>query len=254
MHRTSACSYVRWVSVASLMCPLAEQVLKRKLQEGSGMFPVDAPVQDATVTVRYSLHHPTPDRRPGACVHNGDAEPPRVHETTFTTGEGVMPTGMEMSLKLMLPGERSEVWMHPDFGFSSCDDGEAAADAPADSAVVAVLELVSFDREGHPEVMDAAQVRPAQPAKLHNVSQSAALLSSGLCSGDFSPGLRCQASRFIWAAHQPLCRRTCPVLRMLVSDDGAHGARPLMPACPDRRSSMRAQGLRQACAHVSSAA
>lgn len=132
------------------------QVLKRKLQEGTGTFPVDAPVQDAAVSIKYSIHHATADGRPGRCVFHSELEPPRVHDATFTTGEGVMAAGVEMAIKLMLPGERSEVRMHPDFGFSTAD--EAPAGVPQDEVLVAVVELVTFDREGHPEVMDAAQV------------------------------------------------------------------------------------------------
>ena len=135
------------------------QVLKRKLEEGTGMFPVDAPIRDAAVTIRYSLHHASPDGRPAACVQNGATEPPKQHDATFTTGEGAMPAGMEMALKLMLPGERAEVLMHPDFGLSTCDEvPQDLADVPVDQQMVAVVELVSFEREGHPEVMDATQV------------------------------------------------------------------------------------------------
>jgi hypothetical protein len=132
------------------------QVLKRKVKDGVGIFPVDAPVQDATVNITYSLHWPTSSKQAGACVFNGDRETPRQLEACFTTGEGFMASGMEMALKLMLPGEQSEVFMDPQYGFATAS--EVPEGAPTADALAVCLALNSFEKEGHPQAMDADQV------------------------------------------------------------------------------------------------
>jgi hypothetical protein len=139
------------------------QVLKRKCREGTGTFPVDAPVHDATVTVHYSLHESTASKQPGNCIFTGasDVNSSKQLEATFSTGEGCMATAIEMAVRLMLPGEQSEVYFDPQYGFKEAS--EAPEGVPVDQPLVASITLVSFEKEGHPQAMDADQVCLRKP-------------------------------------------------------------------------------------------
>jgi hypothetical protein len=74
-----------------------------------------------------------------------------------------MPLGLEMAVKLMLPGEESEVYMDQDFGFRNYEgwlEGvEGVRELAGEEPVVAVVELVDFEKEGHPQAMNAEQAR-----------------------------------------------------------------------------------------------
>lgn len=67
-----------------------------------------------------------------------------------------MATAVEMAVRLMLPGEQSEVYFEETYGFK--DASEAPEGVPVDKPMVAMLTLVSFEKEGHPQAMDAGQV------------------------------------------------------------------------------------------------
>ena len=134
------------------------QVLKRKCREGTGVFPVDAPVHDATVNVQYSLHEPSAAKQAGSCIFTGscDVDSARQLQATFATGEGCMAAAIEMAVRLMLPGEQSEVYFEEQYGFQ--DASEVPEGVPGDRAMVAMLTLVSFEKEGHPQAMNADEV------------------------------------------------------------------------------------------------
>jgi hypothetical protein len=148
------------------------QVLKRKLRQGRGTFPIDAPVNDATVRLHYSV---APVAQPDKILfttckdlHRFGEMPDRVAQADkgedgfqFTTGEGVMPVGVEMAVKIMLPGEVCGLTVAPEFGLRTCAEGETAERFNAiyqEEDLHFVLWLVSFDVEGHPQAMDAEQV------------------------------------------------------------------------------------------------
>jgi hypothetical protein len=137
---------------------------------------MDAPVNDATVRLHYSvtrlaqpdnilfttcqgLHHvcnmPETSATRAAADSNADENP-----FEFTTGEGIMPMGVEMAVKLMLPGEVCRLAVWPDFGLSTCADGDAADrfGVSLEEPLQFVLWLLSFDVEGHPQAMNADQV------------------------------------------------------------------------------------------------
>ena len=168
------------------------QVLKRKCREGTGTFPVDAPVHDATVTVQYSLHEPSVSKQAGSCIFtaSGDVDGARQLHATFSTGEGCMAPALEMAVRLMLPGERSEVYFEAKYGFK--DTSEAPADVPVDRALVAMLTLVSFEKEGHPQAMDADEVCCAVLCCLHTLL-SCSLHVSAMLSARISVRCKLQA-------------------------------------------------------------
>jgi FKBP-type peptidyl-prolyl cis-trans isomerase 2 len=144
------------------------QVTKRILQKGKGEFPIDAPIGDATVSIHYSVHrHGKPDevlystRTAGASTAaegaNGNHHTPSGEPVNVSTGDGMLPSGLEMAVKLMLLRERCHVVVHPDFGFRTCVAG-VHEQLPRDETLEFDLELVSFEKEMHPEAMNAGQV------------------------------------------------------------------------------------------------
>lgn len=76
-------------------------------------------------------------------------------------GDGALPLGIEMALKLMLPGEQSIVDLHPDYGFATCVPG-MHPELPREDTLRVHLQLVDYARDSHPEAMDTEQVRTAQ--------------------------------------------------------------------------------------------
>ena len=156
------------------------QLLKRILQRGTGEFPIDAPIHDTSVAVHYSVYRPDAPEVP---IFTSRPEPPGAARAAhaaahaagpgsaasgaehpdgaaeFTTGDGAMAMGVEMALKLMLPGEQSLLQLHPDYGFGTCVDGAHAA-LPRAEPLLVHLELCRFARDSHPEAMDTEQVRP----------------------------------------------------------------------------------------------
>lgn len=67
-----------------------------------------------------------------------------------------MAAAIEMAVRLMLPGEESEVYFDGQYGFNETNDTPESV--PLEKAMVVRLALVSFEREGHPQAMDADQV------------------------------------------------------------------------------------------------
>jgi FKBP-type peptidyl-prolyl cis-trans isomerase len=156
----------RLASTASKQQSKVVQAIKRKTREGTGSFPVDAPIQDATVRMHYTINTPDGGARAGPVLFDSrrlqgaptDAE---AAPMSVATGEGALPEGVEMALKLMLPGEACEVYLKSeDFGYLSCAD-EPPAGVPADQPLVFCIEMVGFDKQGHPQTMTPDEVRAA---------------------------------------------------------------------------------------------
>jgi FKBP-type peptidyl-prolyl cis-trans isomerase len=137
------------------------------------------------VRLHYSIHMPDASGRPGAMLYDScqsqavggaDAAPMQV-----PTGEGQLPEGVEMALKLMLPGEACEVYLQsPDFGYASCAV-DPPAGVPADQPLVFRVEMVDFVKEGHPQTMTADQVRRSRGAAR---SSPAAICICRPCAGE----------------------------------------------------------------------
>lgn len=94
-------------------------VLKRRLQEGEGEFPVDCPLHDTSVRLHYrvrSLAGPSPgpwlaDSRTRSSssstdpAKGGGSGPDAAPPLEVDTGCGELPEGLELVVKLMVPGE-----------------------------------------------------------------------------------------------------------------------------------------------------
>lgn len=113
-------------------------LVKRRLAEGSGTFPVDCPLHDCTVTAELQLR----------VAVGGDGPAPAGEVSTWELGCGAQPPGLEDAIRLMVPGERAAVAAHPRHGYWAQPRGLWAVPpgvGPGDSVEWAVM-LLSFQR------------------------------------------------------------------------------------------------------------
>lgn len=75
-------------------------LVKRRLQDGVGEFPVNCPLQDSVLRIHYKTLLPDDGGRTVFDSRSNGGEP-----IVFASGEGVVPEGLEASVRLMLPGE-----------------------------------------------------------------------------------------------------------------------------------------------------
>jgi len=137
---------------------------KKRVADGDGEFPVDCPVQDTTVRIHYrvaqlaladdaSLASALSSNISGGgsggvttwaydTRGTGDGEP-----MEFDTGVGEVPWGLEMAIKLMVPGETSLVACAPERAYVGRSDAPDGIDPSV--AVLFEVTLVSFDRHAH---------------------------------------------------------------------------------------------------------
>ncbi|WIA33522.1 hypothetical protein OEZ86_006647 [Tetradesmus obliquus] len=94
-------------------------VTKKRLREGHGDFPVDCPLQDTTVRLHYRAD----------------------------TGAGELPEGLEMCVKLMVPGEVASAKCQPKYAYQGRHDAPPGLDASA--PVEFQVLLLGFEREGY---------------------------------------------------------------------------------------------------------
>ncbi|GLI61315.1 hypothetical protein VaNZ11_003671 [Volvox africanus] len=153
------------------------EVTKKRLQEGQGEFPIDCPLHDTAVRLHFKARPLRPLQPPqgladelpavpvGASGAGADAmaESPIADggEEAWTydsrdahgeplsadTGCGELPEGLEMALKLMVPGEVSRVVAAPRFAYLGREDRPPGI--PGDATVEFEVELLDFEREGH---------------------------------------------------------------------------------------------------------
>eukprot|EP00879_Flechtneria_rotunda_P002973 GHRR01003190.1.p1 GENE.GHRR01003190.1~~GHRR01003190.1.p1 ORF type:complete len:634 (+),score=228.22 GHRR01003190.1:2740-4641(+) len=156
------------------------QVTKKRLLEGQGEFPVDCPLHDTTVRLHYRVRS-LANGQPGPWLHdskqaassstgeatsgaynvvNGtatssssdDAEQWRARGGTVTpveadTGCGELPEGLEMCIKLMVPGEVANARCQPKYAYQNHPDIPPGLDPT--QPVEFQVQLISFEREGY---------------------------------------------------------------------------------------------------------
>ncbi|XWS55599.1 hypothetical protein CRYUN_Cryun09bG0014600 [Craigia yunnanensis] len=86
------------------------RLIKRRLQDGKGEFPMDCPLHDSLLRVHYK----------GMLLNKEKIVfyDTRVGEPLkFSSGEGMVPEGFEMCVRLMLPGEIALVTCSPDYAY-----------------------------------------------------------------------------------------------------------------------------------------
>ncbi|BBN20032.1 FK506-binding protein 4/5 [Marchantia polymorpha subsp. ruderalis] len=112
-------------------------VIKRRVKDGKGEFPVDCPLQDSILRIHWRGKLP---REGGRVFYDTRAEG-RPFE--FRSGEGMLPEGLEMSVRLMLPEEISVVTSTSKYAY---DNFTRPASVPEGALVQWEVELLSFEK------------------------------------------------------------------------------------------------------------
>ncbi|EMS68065.1 Peptidyl-prolyl isomerase PASTICCINO1 [Triticum urartu] len=114
------------------------RLIKRRVVDGSGEFPMDCPLHDSLLRVHYKgMLLDEPKSVFYDTQIDNDGEP-----LEFCSGEGLVPEGFEMCVRLMLPGEKSIVTCPPDFAY---DKFPRPANVPEGAHVRWEIELLGFE-------------------------------------------------------------------------------------------------------------
>lgn len=114
------------------------RLIKRRIRDGRGEFPMDCPLQDSLLRVHYKgllLNEEKTVFYDTRIDNNGQP-------LEFSSGEGLVPQGFEMCVRLMLPGEISLVTCPPDYAY---DKFERPANVPEGAYVQWEIELLDFN-------------------------------------------------------------------------------------------------------------
>ncbi|CAI9098339.1 OLC1v1034968C1 [Oldenlandia corymbosa var. corymbosa] len=114
------------------------RLIKRRIHDGRGEFPMDCPLQDSLLRVHYKgmLLNSEKTIFYDTRVHN-DGQP-----LEFSSGEGLVPEGFEMCVRLMLPGEIALVTCPPDYAY---DKFQRPDNVPEGAYVQWEIELIDFE-------------------------------------------------------------------------------------------------------------
>ncbi|XP_024532699.1 peptidyl-prolyl cis-trans isomerase PASTICCINO1 [Selaginella moellendorffii] len=115
------------------------RVVKRRIRDGVGEFPMDCPLQDSTLRIHYKGMLPNEGGKVFVDTRNDNegGEP-----LVFATGEGLVPEGLEICIKLMLPGELALITCSPEYAYDKFPRPKLV---PENAQVQWEVELLSFD-------------------------------------------------------------------------------------------------------------
>lgn len=114
------------------------RLIKRRIHDGKGEFPMDCPLQDSLLRVHYKGMLLNEERTVFYDTRvDNNGEP-----LEFCSGEGLVPEGFEMSVRLMLPGEISVITCPPDYAY---DRFKRPANVPEGAHVQWEIELLGFE-------------------------------------------------------------------------------------------------------------
>uniref|UniRef100_A0A1J3DKX7 peptidylprolyl isomerase n=1 Tax=Noccaea caerulescens TaxID=107243 RepID=A0A1J3DKX7_NOCCA len=114
------------------------RLMKRRIQDGRGEFPMDCPLQDSRLSVHYKgmLLNEEKTIFYDSRVCNND------QPLEFSSGEGLVPEGFEMCTRLMLPGEIALVTCPPDYAY---DKFPRPPGVPEGAHIQWEIELLNFE-------------------------------------------------------------------------------------------------------------
>ncbi|XP_068317643.1 peptidyl-prolyl cis-trans isomerase PASTICCINO1-like [Pyrus communis] len=114
------------------------RLIKRRIHDGKGEFPMDCPLHDSLLHVHYKgmLLNEEKTIFYDTRVDN-DGQP-----LEFCSGEGLVPEGFEMCVRLMLPEERALVTCPPDYAY---DKFPRPANVPEGAHIQWEIELLGFE-------------------------------------------------------------------------------------------------------------
>ncbi|KAL1370973.1 hypothetical protein HN51_001192 [Arachis hypogaea] len=114
------------------------RLIKRRIRDGKGDFPMDCPLHDSLLRVHYKGTIVNEENRVFYDTRvDNDGEP-----LEFCSGEGLVPEGFEMSVRLMLPGEIALVSCPPDYAY---DKFPRPANVPDGAHIQWEIELLGFE-------------------------------------------------------------------------------------------------------------
>ncbi|XP_027075539.1 peptidyl-prolyl cis-trans isomerase PASTICCINO1 isoform X2 [Coffea arabica] len=114
------------------------RLIKRRIRDGRGEFPMDCPLHDSLLRVHYKgmlLN--------GAKTVFYDTKVDNHGQPLeFSSGEGLVPEGFEMCVRLMLPGELAVVTCPPEYAY---DKFQRPANVPEGAHIQWEIELLEFE-------------------------------------------------------------------------------------------------------------
>ncbi|KAJ7961336.1 Peptidylprolyl isomerase [Quillaja saponaria] len=114
------------------------RLIKRRIHDGKGEFPMDCPLHDSLLRVHYKGMLLNEDKRVFYDTRvDNDGQP-----LEFSSGEGLVPEGFEMCVRLMLPGEIALVTCPPDYAY---DKFPRPANIPEGAHIQWEIELLGFE-------------------------------------------------------------------------------------------------------------
>ncbi|PNS98940.2 hypothetical protein POPTR_016G105100v4 [Populus trichocarpa] len=114
------------------------RLIKRRLRDGKGEFPMDCPLQDSLLRVHYKGMLLNEEKTVVIDTRiDNDGQP-----LEFSSGEGLVPEGFEMCVRLMLPGEVALVTCPPDYAY---DKFTRPANVPEGAHIEWEIELLGFE-------------------------------------------------------------------------------------------------------------
>lgn len=114
------------------------RLIKRRVVDGRGEFPMDCPLHDSLLKVHYKgrvLDEEEIEFYDSKIDNHGEP-------LEFCSGEGLVPEGLEMCIRLMLPGETSVITCPPDYAY---DKFKRPASVPEGAYVQWQVELLGFE-------------------------------------------------------------------------------------------------------------
>ncbi|XP_057992162.1 peptidyl-prolyl cis-trans isomerase PASTICCINO1 isoform X2 [Hevea brasiliensis] len=114
------------------------RLIKRRLCDGRGEFPMDCPLHDSLLRVHYKGMLLNEEKKVFYDTRvDNDGQP-----LEFSSGEGLVPEGFEMCVRLMLPGEIALVTCPPDYAY---DKFRRPVNVPEGVHIQWEIELLGFE-------------------------------------------------------------------------------------------------------------
>ncbi|KAF5750891.1 peptidyl-prolyl cis-trans isomerase PASTICCINO1 [Tripterygium wilfordii] len=114
------------------------RLIKRRIRDGKGEFPMDCPLHDSLLRAHYKGMILDEGKRVfyDTRVDNGG------QPLEFSSGEGLVPEGFEMCVRLMVPGEIALVTCPPDYAY---DKFPRPPNVPEGAHIQWEIELLGFE-------------------------------------------------------------------------------------------------------------
>ncbi|XP_060674522.1 peptidyl-prolyl cis-trans isomerase PASTICCINO1 isoform X2 [Ziziphus jujuba] len=114
------------------------RLIKRRIHDGKGDFPMDCPLHDSLLRVHYKGMLLNEEKR----VFYDTRTDNKGQPLEFSSGEGLVPEGFEMCVRLMLPGEIALVTCPPDYAY---DKFPRPSNVPEGAHIMWEIELLGFE-------------------------------------------------------------------------------------------------------------